>query len=141
MWNYNNTNELYHWKYIRRERVGDKWRYYYDKDDKRLTTTQVYSKSATELGPSYAYVGKDKKVMISGPKSEYRMATDKTKGVEVEVDRKTYDKMKVGTNRMVGDTPLKEVNKQNLDMAKNFIKDLIAGNVYIKPRTKKKNKK
>ena len=24
------SNELYHWKYIKREKVGDKWKYYYD---------------------------------------------------------------------------------------------------------------
>ena len=27
---------LEHWKYLRRERVGDKWRYYYEKDDAKL---------------------------------------------------------------------------------------------------------
>mgnify|MGYP007111676905 CR=1 FL=1 len=139
MCNYPNSGELYHWKYIRRERVNGKWRYYYEKDNNRITTTHVTSKSSYESDGRIEYG--DGTVVDNGPQSEYRIASDKTKGVEVEVDKKTYDNLKIGKNRMVGDVPLKDVNKQNLDMAKSFVKDLIAGNVHMNMRPKKKSKK
>lgn len=31
------SDELYHWKYIKKKKVNGKWRYYYDKTDNELT--------------------------------------------------------------------------------------------------------
>lgn len=51
-------NELLHWKYIKREKVGDKWRYYYDeskgklnpssKSDNKSSTSSENAKSSKE---------------------------------------------------------------------------------------------
>lgn len=43
MWEYNHIprpDELYHWKYIKREKVGDKYRYYYKDTDKKDRTSR-----------------------------------------------------------------------------------------------------
>lgn len=32
MWNYVHSDELYHWKYVHKEKVNGKWRYYYEID-------------------------------------------------------------------------------------------------------------
>ena len=44
-------DELYHWKYIKRERINGKWRYYYDvdqlKDDIGITAREEMNKALT----------------------------------------------------------------------------------------------
>lgn len=45
------SDELYHWKYIKRERINGKWRYYYDvdqlKDDIGITAREEMNKALT----------------------------------------------------------------------------------------------
>lgn len=122
-------DELFHWKYLRRERVNGKWRYYYEKDKNRISIQNVQSKTKYESDGRVEYA--DGTVVDNGPQKEYRIASDKTKGVEVEVSEETYNTLSVGKNYLVGDKLLKDVVKQDLTMAKNFVKDFIKGNVYI----------
>ena len=131
--------ELYHWKYIKRERVNGKWRYYYEKDKNRISTEQVYSKSSYESDGRVEYA--DGTVGDNGPQKEYRIKSDKTHEVEVAVDEDTYNRLSVGKNYLVGDKLLKDVVKQDLSMAKNFVKDLLSGDVYIEKKKKQKKSK
>lgn len=53
-------DELYHWKYIKREKVNGKWRYYYHEDDKTLK--DKLSETADNL-KDYAIVQKTRDVL------------------------------------------------------------------------------
>jgi hypothetical protein len=120
MYNHNNANELYHWKYIRRERVNGKWRYYYAKDEHRLSVGRV---SKDKLGYS---------------KDAYGAVHVKKDGhITTEiVDKKEYRKTDTGYKFYVGSTPLKEIRTANLKMAKQFVDDLITNGLYKEKKKK-----
>lgn len=58
------SDELYHWKYVKRERVNGKWRYYYDvdqlKDDVGITAREEMNKALTTQKQAKTALGKSK---------------------------------------------------------------------------------
>lgn len=110
-------DELQHWKYLRREKKGDKWRYYYENDDKGL------------------HVGKTTKSQSSvdafGKKIDvYTVSSPETFNIEVPVTRDIYDKTKAGSKLYVGNQPLSKVAKEQVTMARAFVEDLFSGRLY-----------
>lgn len=113
-------DELYHWKYLHRERVNGKWRYYYKKDDNKLSVGRV---------------SKDK-LKKRDNDNQYGVVTTKKDGLSTNkiVDKKTYKDTKTGYRLFVEDTPLRKINKHNIRMGKKFIDDLITGGLYKKKK-------
>ena len=166
-------DELYHWKYLRREKVGDKWKYYYETDDAKLnrknlnkyrtdkwsnntvtvkkgdTLTGIAKKHNTTVNelvklngikdPNKIYVGEKFKTS-ENPTSETTYSIQKG-GTTKQVDKATYDKIETGKKIRVGDTPLKEVAKEQIKTGISFVKDLLSGSVYSDKKQKKEKKK
>ena len=55
---YNTNNELTHWKYIKREKVKGKWRYYYDHKSVKKDIKSVVSKAKNSIEKSVESVKK-----------------------------------------------------------------------------------
>lgn len=56
------NNELYHWKYISRKKVGNKWQYEYAKDSTKGTNTRPSANTTSKYGQAnnWKYLGREK---------------------------------------------------------------------------------
>lgn len=131
------STSLEHWKYLRRERVGDKWRYYYAKDDAKLHAAQA-RKGYTESSISINVPGSKKSYKYHN--TNYWVSSPETGGVRKKVDKETYDRTKSGTSLYIGDKLLSEVAKEQLSVGKQFIKDLVSNKVTTEKSTIRKGK-
>lgn len=75
MRNHNNTNELYHWKYVKRERVDGKWRYWYD--DQKSKVTAKTAKIADKATESVLKTANDAPKKVNLVVNEAKKAIDK----------------------------------------------------------------
>lgn len=115
------SGELRHWKYLRRERVNGKWRYYYADSDDRL---QV-GLSDTRRIQNVAVGGG---ALISTNRYQVR---NRASGEEYrDVDQATYEREHSNRRLYIGNTPLSHVARQQLSVGMNFVRDLFSGNLY-----------
>lgn len=122
-----NGGELYHWKYIRREKMPNgKYRYYYDKDNNKLKAVTTKKKMDS------LWIG-DNRVDTHYVRTTERSSDGTTRSLRV-VDEDTYNKTEEGTKWSVGNRPLSSVTKEQISVGASFIKDLFSGNVYTKKR-------
>ena len=114
------SDELYHWKYIRRERVNGKWRYYYEKNDDKLELNYVQKKEQN---------------------GSYFARSDRTKGEWVNIDKDTYGKVKQKVSLSVGPWSLKSIRKDTVATGKQYVNDLMRGKVYRGRKIKRLKRK
>lgn len=132
-----NSDALEHWKYLRRERVGDKWRYYYEKDDAKLHVSRA-EKSLMELSTSISAPGLKKSIKLDN--TSYYVKSPETGGKRKKVSKETYDKTKTGNRLYIGDKLASEVAKEQLSVGMQFVKDLFSKKVTTEKSTVRKGK-
>lgn len=115
--------ELYHWKYLRKEKVNGKWRYYYEEDDAKLNVGRTH-KAVAETS-----IGLGGKVKTS---KNYLLKSKETGNNWEVVDKKVYDSHKAGRKLYVGNTPLSKIAKEQISIGRSFVSDLLTGNLYRK---------
>lgn len=116
-------NELYHWKYLRKEKINGKWRYYYEEDDSKLNIGE------TRKAISETSIGLSGKVKTS---KDYLLKSKETGNKWEVVDKKVYDSHKAGRKLYVGNTPLSKIAKEQISVGRSFVSDLLTGNLYRK---------
>ena len=109
LWKYNQTttsDELYHWKYVKKKKVNGKWRYYYDikdalgytkrdKLDKAIEEYNKADKKASELEKRDRKKYRKNGSMVSNDTAEARIyASDKAR--EVKKAQVKYKKTPLG---------------------------------------------
>lgn len=107
------NNELYHWKYIKREKVGDKWKYYYD--------TGSLKKDAKK------FVGNDSKEKMMEAKAKLDAATAKRNAM-IRRETKAYGESNIGENvrnRTVQYTYQKDSESKRDQYNKQIAKDML----------------
>lgn len=115
MWQYNetvNSDELYHWKYIKKKKVNGKWRYYYDikdalgytkrdKLDKAINEYTKADKEASELEKKDRKKYGKNSLTVSNDTAESRLyAIDKAREVRKAQDE--YKKTPIGKMDSLG---------------------------------------
>jgi hypothetical protein len=152
MWQYQYTDELYHWKYISKKRVNGKWRYVYyiDLDNKYKTGEKVKSVESERFGDN-GYVTRAKTVTykdsnslfsktekvpthtdLKGVKGKNGKFTDLyTERVAMKRSRGILERSQAKAEKYIYDTFLKEGSSFNKfkDKAKNRISK---GRDYLK---------
>lgn len=96
------TNELYHYKYIKREKVGDKWKYYYDTDSLKGAKTKFEDK-----------VGITAKRNMQTAKTNFDNAKANEKAAKSEYDRAVQahkDNVKRGQQVVEGKQSLSDMS-------------------------------
>ena len=120
---------IQHWKYLRRERVNGKWRYYYEdkKSDKlnRVNNSHLSKGTIDVTGSSLTHPN----AATGSYNHKIHFVENKKTGTSKAVDKETWDKTKTGDKLYIGDTPLKDVAKEQIAMGISFVKDLFKGNV------------
>ena len=111
------NDELQHWKYLRREKKGDKWKYYYESDTNGLHVGKTEKSQST--------------VDVFGKKIDmYTVSSPETFNKPVPVTKEIYDNTKTRSRLYVGRTPLSKIAKEQVSVAKSFVDDLFNGRVY-----------
>lgn len=111
---------LYHYKYLRKEKIGDKWRYYYEEDDKKPESK----------GGSKEHVTRS---MNGVPVGESYYVTNSTTNYErKEVSKEEYENAELDNAYFVGDKKLAEIQAENLNNAIDFVKSLVTGKLASK---------
>lgn len=125
-------DELMHWKYIKREKVNGKWKYYYDLGE---TQKKAYeqAKNAYDTRKAQAQSAYKKKLPVAGGmKSDGNVAAARYYNSDSHHKSASYDKLKKNldeTKAAYDKTPLAkrearaEKTKQNVNKVKNWAKD------------------
>ena len=107
------SNELKHWKYVKREKVNGKWRYYYD--DSELKKAKSAEKEArTEMGKAAVYSDK--------AKDEYDDAVNNARNFM----NGDTSKVKDVTKQMSINSDLVKSAKSNYTNAESYHKEAVA---------------
>ena len=111
-------NSLQHWKYIKRVRVGDKWKYFYkdDEKDKGSSTTTNVKKTDRQLVAEKMKQDAAKQAVRKAAEINSNRAQDKRKAIgggKLEAERTAHE---VKLNKASQETRTK-VGKQILDKA------------------------
>lgn len=116
-------DELQHWKYLRREKVGDKYKYYYETDTNGLHVGKTTKSKST--------------INAFGKKIDlYTVNSPETFNKDVPVTKEIYDKTRAGSKLYVGRQPLSKITKEQVSVAKSFVNDLFAGRIYREKKNK-----
>ena len=130
-------DELYHWKYIKREKQPNgKWRYFY-KDDKYETISNKYYDALKKEGRSRAIVSRYGSETV---KSNYEQAAKQYK--RSTVLRPQYEKAKKRYERSAGHKIADFLNKTSDEAhkAKLWVKKLFEGKNKTSSKKNVKNK-
>ena len=137
-------DELYHWKYIKREKVNGKWRYYYHEDDKKLKDK---IKSGVDKLQDYAVVQniRDKLGYDEKAYAEYAKNfadAGKTTNYVINGTKHTVDwgQEYIEAQKKFLKTPLGKIHQaaSTIDKAKSWVSNLFSKKTSKKSKKKKK---
>lgn len=117
MWQYQYSDELYHWKYIKREKVNGKWKYYYDEDLNNAYKSGKQSEiaiNAHQHGKTTEYVQKKKYEdtdNLFSTKSSYEITTDRSKDEITTYKRGKIERALADGERWIFEKFLKKRNR------------------------------
>lgn len=92
MLKFNNPTELYHWKYVKRERVNGKWRYWYDDQKSKVTTktAKVADKTTDTLLKTANNIPKKANLVVNEAKKALDKAYDDPDNI-YDITPKSYE--------------------------------------------------
>ena len=152
MWQYNNTvpsGELYHWKYISKERVNGKWVYKYREESPSNTGLEIRKNTGMEMETNAAVNAPGMKESVRIHNTSYYLR-DRNKEYR-EVDKDTYDKHH-GTHLYYNNKLVSDIAKETITSGMTFVKKqsqklgnavnetTLRGKMFVQNLFKKKNK-
>jgi hypothetical protein len=107
-------DSLQHWKYIRREKVGDKWKYFYKDDGNGVNTNSRTTVSTTKDGKTIKTTVKDRKGLLS---KNYEISTGRSVSTTHErgAIERAYDNAKSKINNAVTKKKASKINRMTME--------------------------